>query len=207
MSLLAHRVSNMYLVPTQISTAQGVGSGTTYTITPAVTPTDGNFLVITVGGTQTRVIVTPPTGFTEIATVTTLAGTNKMFYKVASSEPASYSIVWGLALGGGWTFTELTNIENSSPLGDHVGGETALGTSVALSAYDVDRPGFTITCLSKSLGGAWGVDNSFINVNPSGSHKAARRRYVGIALGEATTWTGTNEQAIADLVVFKGRRI
>ncbi len=208
MSILAHRVTRTYLLPTLVSTAQGIGSTNTYTVTPAVTPTSGNMIIITGGGTQNRTVVTPPTGFTTVATAGGVGGTNVLFWKIAGgSEPASYSIVWSGILGGGWTFTELKNIADTSPVLTQVGGGVAPGTSLALPSYDVTVPSYAITYASKSSTSAWTANNSFGNVNPSGQHKVARRRYTVPAFGEVTTWSGTSETVLADLVVFKGYSI
>lgn len=209
MSLLANHgvIGGVWLIPSLISRTAATQSGTTFTITPLVTPTSGNLIVILSGGTQTRTTVTPPTGFTEESTAGGGSGTSKLFWKVAGgSEPANYTIDWSGTLNGGIAIIEYSNADTNSPIGMHIGAN-AIGTSAALPSHSITTPGVTLTYIAKSGTSVWSADNSYTNITPSGEFRYATKTYNAVATGQNVSWSGTSETVNADLVLIKGKLI
>ena len=211
MSILVNHklIDKTYLVPSIIDTTAAIAAGATYTVTPLVTPTAGNLLIISAGGTQTRTLTTSPAGFTLLTTMGGGGGgTQALWWKVATgSEPANYSIVWGAILAGGWDIMEIKDTDIISPIDFQIGGNVIAGTSLALTSYNVTRPGLAFTCVSKTLTTNWTSDNGTTNLSGAGEHKRSYKIYSSVINNEIITWSGPSQNVIADLIYIKGRQI
>lgn len=212
MSLLSrHKLITGRLVPHVHNTVTaGIGSTNTYTITPLVAPVAGRLLVITAGGTQSRSVVTPPTGFTNVASLGAGSGTNVLYYRIATgSEPANWTIVWSGSLNGGWDFMEVSAVDTVSPFGFHFGNSASSVTTLApaASGYNVTMPGVAFTYISKSSTASWTPDNSYFDLSGAGEHKVGYKVYSGPATGDTVNWAGTVETVTAEIIFIKGKLI
>lgn len=212
MSLLANHgvIGGVTAIPIVVSTSQNLASGLTFTVTPAVAPTSGNLMIITSGGVQNRTVSANPSGFTRVDTSGVGSGTNVLWWKYATgSEPADYTITWSGSLDGGWSFTEIRNVVESSPIFYHSGNSGIGVTSLnaAPSNFNVPGPGIAITYISKSSTSAWTTNNGYVTFNPSGEHKIAKRIYSAVALGENVTWSGSSETVLVDIIFIKGKTV
>lgn len=212
MSLLGHHrlVSGGRLTPTfRNALNAGISTTSTYTITPGDTPLVGSLLIITAGGSSNRTVVTPPTGFTQVASIGTGIPTNVFFYRISTgSEPASWTIVWSGNLNGGWDYQEFLNVDLASPFGFHYGNQgTGITTlAPAASGYVVTMAGCAFTYISKTLTTAWNPDNGYTDYGGAGEHKRGLKFY-SIPASETVNWAGLSQNVTGEVIFIKGRLV
>lgn len=213
MSLIAHHrlLSGGLLTPALriVSLDGAIATGSTYTIIPANVPLVGSLLVITAGGSQNRTVVTPPVGFTQLASIGTGIPTNVMFYRVCTgSEPGSWTIVWSGNLNGGWDFQEFLNVDTASPFGFHYGNQGVGITTLApaASGYSVTAPGVAFTYISKTLTTAWTPNSGYTDYGGPGEHKRALK-YFSVPTTETVNWSGASQNVTGEIVLIKGKLV
>jgi len=182
----------------------------TFTIAGGHVPTAGNIIIITAGGTQTRSVTTPPTGFTYVPPATGMAaGTVAYFWKKATGlESGTYTIVWGGgSLAGGYVYSEWRNVEvDSNPVYANVSGN-AIGTTLALPAVNILQPSLGFSANAKSLTDAWSADSGYVTYQGVGQYKVAYKSFSDQLANHILTWSGSSQSVNANILLLKGKAL
>lgn len=170
--------------------------------TTLVTPTEGNFLFIMIGGVQTR---TPGalSGWTLVNVSPVGGGTDWYYYKTAgASEPTSWAFTLSGALQGGWIFMEIKNVDVADPFAFET-HNTSGGASVGshnFPSFPIDRPEMAVCRIV--LGAAsstWVLTNNFTTLTADASNlffKGGYRRYPFIDQSETVGYTSSNARVV-----------
>jgi hypothetical protein len=205
MSLLANHglIGRLRLVPSVVGYNQDVQAGSTYTVTPFASPTEGNLLIISCAGSNTVAVTSGPSGFTQ----STLPFTGiKLFLKVATaSEPGTYSITFSGALFGGSMYTEIKDSEYDLLQQRQAGPTNTNGLS--FSSYDAPNAGIAVTYSQKNLTTNWTTDNGTVNQSGPGQHKVSHKIYPIKTTGEVITWSGPIQTVSTELFFINGKLI
>lgn len=221
MSLLSNHgvIGGTRLIPQLVINTTGTDTDANYSVAAGTPATNGNFIVIISGGTQSRTIVTnPSSGFTHVS-LNIGTGTLDIWYKFANSESGNYGIEWSGSLQGGWSYFEFTNVDPITPLNleSHSNSGVLVPSFQAIASYNISNPGVCFQTIAlSSASSTWVVDNSFLNggginstLGSSGSSgglntifKAAYRIHTTKATNEVTTWTTANQRIVLGAVIF-----
>lgn len=172
---------------------------------------DGRFMVMLIGGVQTRT-VTPPIGWGSyhIPSVGS-AGTSTIMWKAALSESGSYSIDLSSSMTpGAIYYAEFLGVDLVNPLAFNVGSSTSSPASSRVSPnFSFTFPGLAFSgCQHDSVTPQWTPNNSFNLIAASSPVRAAYRIYNEAALSQNVTWSGFSSTASkVGVVGFNAKRI
>lgn len=204
MSLLHHHslVKNQRLTPELLASNNGaINNVSSFTVTYGTTPTEGNLMLIWVGGIQTR---TPSslTGYTQVILFPAGGGTDVYYWKIAtSSEGASIGGTLSGNLQGNWVYMEWKNADNVSSMFHGAVQDNSGGVTVAafdFPAFAVIKP--SVWVMRINLGAAsnsWVPTNNFVPITPNASNiifKMSYRRYHFVDASEVAGYTSSNSR-------------
>lgn len=192
------------LVRTQSLTYSALSS---YAFTIGVTPVQGNLMIFTVGGVQSRTVSISGSGWTK-ADTTLLPNSVSIFYKFAGAgETTSITFTMtGGTLQGTVCYMEVTNMDTVRTSGV-TASQGFTGLSVTLPTTLVSAPGFLISVHAKSATALWTVNNGWTAILGIANRMNTAYKIIDpkvVPYSESFTWTntGASETGVANLFGF-----
>lgn len=199
--------ANRVLTPEFVQRKYNAFSSTTFSLTLDATPIQGNFMILTCGGSSIRT----PT-FDGSYTVVNLLGSgvsNYIAYKFAGAgESTTQTVTWNLSQAGSMQYYEFRNIDTVSPVVTGSNAAYTFGgaaTSKSYPTYNVAGPSVYIPNLIFTNSQTWAIDNGF-QIQPTVSRFfSAYKIYTTPTNGEVTTWSGTSADGEYSMIAFNGK--
>lgn len=208
-----------YIPPTRIQSQHtNYTASSTWAFTYPATPTQGNMLILFIGGIQSRT-VTLPGGWTK-KDLLTLNGSNThvMAYKVADAGESNFNItLTGGTLQGAVDYYELIDYGIGPNGVDIISDDVSVNQSggsfstASGNVFTISRPAFVITATLWNDTVSFAVNNSFVAVSGTGRAFTGYRQYTAPISGQQVTWTkssGTDATATkVNMIQVFGRKV
>lgn len=185
---------------------QGFASSTSWTVTD-ILPSEGNLMVLCIGGSQSRT-ATWPSGWNVIV-MTGSTNTLDIGYKIAGpSEGSSINITFNAGLQGSAHYYEFRNVDKTNPfVSGGVASTFSAATSFSAGSYNVvDAPCVIITDIQFTAAITWTIDDGYTIIGSTARHSAAYKIYPINVASQVTTWSGASATGSAGSVIFRGQQ-
>lgn len=217
MSLFHSLLAGGYVAPTRVQSKHtDYASSTTWAFTLPATPTQGNLMVLIVGGIQSRT-VTFPGGWAFQSDMLTLNGSNThvIGFKVAGASEANFNITLNSNLQGAIDYYEISNFDPTMSYAgtfDISANQSGGGINSAVSnTFNVIKPSFVITAALWDDTRQFTTNNSFTVTTSTARSHSAYRQYTAPASGQSVTWTRVGLTAAVsskiNIIQIPGKRL